>query len=159
MAQSATFALCSLRTSVNETLGILPYQTVFGRPAVGPSQLLCDDWTGKRPLPLDIAKAPAHYLRDLERKLEIASAYKAEHAAREQTRYTHHYNLRSRAKSLMVGERVIYLMPSLAHKLTRTWIGPCVVGKKNSPFSYIIEVNGKQQLSHANHLYVNTMNV
>ena len=146
------FALWSLRTSVNETLGMSPYQAVFGRPAVGPLQLLCDDWTGKRPLPLDIAKAPAHYLRDLERKLEIASEYTAEHAAREQTRYTHNYNLRSRDKSFIVGERVIYLMPSSTHKLTRTWIGPCIVVKKNSPFSYIIEVNGKQQLSHANHL-------
>jgi hypothetical protein len=113
---------------------------------------LCDDWTGKRPLPLDIAKAPAHYLRDLERKLQISSEYTAEHAAREQTRYTNHYNLRSRDKSFVVGERVIYLMPSSTHKLTRTWIGPCIVVKKNSPFSYIIEVNGKQQLSHANHL-------
>ena len=43
-------------------------------------------------------------------------------------------------------------MPSSTHKLTRTWIGPCVVVKKNIPFSYVIEVHGKQQLSHANHL-------
>jgi hypothetical protein len=146
------FALWSLRTSVNETLGISPYQAVFGQQAIGPLQLLCDDWTGKRPLPLDIAKAPAQYLRELERRLEIASEYTAEHAAREQTRYTQHYNLRSRDKHFEVGEQVIYLMPSSTHKLTRTWIGPCIVMKKNSPYSYIIEVNGKQQWCHANHL-------
>ena len=51
---------------------------------------------------------------------------------------------------ITVGERVIYLMPSSTHELTRTWIG--IVVKENSPFSYIIEVNGKQQLCHANHL-------
>jgi hypothetical protein len=34
------FAMCSLRTSVNETLGISPYQAVFGRLAIGPLQLL-----------------------------------------------------------------------------------------------------------------------
>jgi hypothetical protein len=48
------FALWSLRTSVNKTLGMSPYQAVFERPAVGPLQLLSDDWTGKRSLPLDI---------------------------------------------------------------------------------------------------------
>jgi hypothetical protein len=64
----------------------------------------------------------------------------------------HAYNLRSRDKNFQVGERVIYLMPSSTHKLTRTWQGPCVVLRKNSPYSYIIEVDGKQQWCNANHL-------
>lgn len=146
------FALWSMRTSVNETLGMSPHQAVFGRPAIGPLQLVCDDWTGKRPLPLDIAKTPAQYLCDLEHKLKLVSEYTAEHAADEQARHTQHYNLRSRDKSFEVGERVVYLMPSSTHKLTRTWIGPCVVVKKNSPYSYIIDIEGKQQWCHANHL-------
>ena len=58
------FALWSMRTSVNETLGVSPYLAVFGRPAIGPLQLVCDDWTGERAL--DMAKTPAQYLCDLE---------------------------------------------------------------------------------------------
>ena len=146
------FALWCLRTSVNQTLGISPFQAAFGRIGIEPLQLLCDDWVGKRQLPLHIAKAPLEYLQELERKLLLASEYAAEHATREQARYTHAYNLRSREKSFEVGERVIYLMPSSTHKLTRTWQGPCVVVRKNSPYSYIIEYNGKKQWSHANHL-------
>jgi hypothetical protein len=146
------FALWSSRTSVNETLGISPYQAVFGKVAIGPLQLLCDDWIGKRSLPLDLAKAPCEYLRELERKLQIASDYASEHATREQDRYTHAYNLRSRDKSFQVGERVIYLMPSSAHKLTRTWLGPGVIVQRNSPYSYIVELDGKQQWCHANNL-------
>jgi hypothetical protein len=146
------FALWCLRTSVNETLGISPFQAAFGRIGIEPLQLLCDDWIGKRPLPLDMAKAPLAYLQELERKLHLASEYAGEHATREQARYTHAYNLRSRDKNFQVGERVIYLMPSSTHKLTRTWQGPCIVVRKNSPYSYIIEVDGKQQWCHANHL-------
>jgi hypothetical protein len=70
----------------------------------------------------------------------------------EQARYTHSYNLKSRDKSFQVGERVIYLMPSSMHKLTRTWQGPCVIVQKNSPYSYIIEIDGKRQWCHANNL-------
>jgi hypothetical protein len=92
---------------------------VFGQVAVGPLQLVCDDWTGKKPLPLDLAKAPAEYLKQLEDKLQMGAAYTEEHAAREQGRYVHNYNLRSRDKSFQVGERVMYLMPSSTHKLTR----------------------------------------
>jgi hypothetical protein len=108
------------------------------------------DW--QKPLPLDLAKSPAQYLEQLENKLQLAADYSAEHAAREQDRYTHNYNLRSRDKSFAVGERVIYLMPSSTQKLTRTWIGPCEIVRKNSPYSYIIEFNGKKQWCHANHL-------
>jgi len=87
--------LWCLRTSVNKTLGISPFQVAFGRIGVEPLQLLCDDWIGKRQLPLDIAKALLEYLQDLERKLLLASENATEHAAREQSRYTHVYNLRS----------------------------------------------------------------
>jgi hypothetical protein len=62
-------------------------------------------------LPLNLAKSPAQYLEQLEHKLQLAADYSAEHAAREQIRYVHNYNLRSREKSFEVGERVIYLMP------------------------------------------------
>jgi hypothetical protein len=82
-------------------------------------------------LPLDLAKAPCEYLQELERKLQIASDYASEHATREQDRYTHAYNLRSRDKSFQVGERVIYLMPSS---------------------TYIVELDGKRQWCHANNL-------
>jgi hypothetical protein len=43
-------------------------------------------------------------------------------------------------------------MPTSANKLTRTWMGPCDIARKNSPYSYIIEFNGKRQWTHANHL-------
>jgi hypothetical protein len=74
-------------------------------------------------LPLDLTKSPAKYLEQLENKLQLAAHYSAEHAAREQNRYVHNYNLRSRDKSFEVGERAIYLMPASANKLTRTWMG------------------------------------
>ncbi len=51
--------------SVNEILDISLYQAVFGQVAIGPLQWVCDICTGKRPLPSDVAKAPAYYLRRL----------------------------------------------------------------------------------------------
>lgn len=125
------YTLWNLRTSINETLGISPYQVVFGQLAIGPLQLTCDNWMGKRPLHL--AKVPANYLRWLEVKLLTEAAYSEEHATHEQG-HVHNYNLRSRDESFQVGERVIYVMPSSTHKLSCTWIGQRVIVKKNSPF-------------------------
>jgi hypothetical protein len=55
-------------------------------------------------------------------------------------------------KSFAVGERVIYPMPSSTQKVTRVWTGPCEIVRKNSPYSYIIEFNGKKHWCHASHL-------
>jgi hypothetical protein len=49
---------------------------------------------------------------------------------------------------------VIYLRPSSTHNLTRTWIGPCVAVKKNSPYGSHITV-----LSDSNPLTYLTSNV
>jgi hypothetical protein len=43
-------------------------------------------------------------------------------------------------------------MLSSTHKFTRIWQGLCVVVKKSSLSSYIIEVDGKRQWCHANNL-------
>ena len=43
------------------------------------------------------------------------------------------------------------MRPSSTQKLTRTWIGPCEIVRKNSPYSYVIEFDGKKQWCHANH--------
>ena len=43
-------------------------------------------------------------------------------------------------------------MPTSANKLMRSWMGPCEVIRKNSPYSCMIEFNGKRHHCHANHL-------
>ena len=68
-----------------------PYQAVFGKVAVGPLQLLHDEWTGRRPLPIELAKQPFEYLKQLEKNLEAVKIDPDLHAAPEQERHMHAY--------------------------------------------------------------------
>jgi hypothetical protein len=110
------FALWSLRTSVNETLGTSPYRAAFGRTPIGPLQILCDSWAGKRELPLDLAKHPREYLQEVEEKLRIGQEYAEKHAVIAQKRYADYYNSKSSDKHFDVGERVIYLTRNSTRK-------------------------------------------
>jgi hypothetical protein len=75
------FALWSLRTSVNETLGISPCHAAFGRCPISPLQILREAWIGKRELPLDLAKLPRENLQNVEHNLRISQEYASQHPA------------------------------------------------------------------------------
>ena len=146
------FALWSLRTSVNETLGTSPYRAAFGRTPIGPLQILSDTWVGKRELPLDLAKHPSEYLKEVEEKLRIGQEYAEKHAVKAQKRYADYYNSKSSNKQFEVGEQVIYLTRNSNQKMFSHWLGPCLILRKKSPHSYVIDVDGVHRSVHVNHL-------
>ena len=117
-------ALFALRTAVNETTGVEPCLLTFGRRMRTPLQILKDNWIDRKPLPLDIAKSTSEYLRELETNLEISCEFANEHAELAQQRYSDRYNLRSRVKSFVPGDLVIYLAPSTTNKAFAQWQGP-----------------------------------
>jgi hypothetical protein len=137
MGNDLTFVLWSLRTSVNETLGISPYRAAFGRSPVGPLQIFCDSWSGQRDLPLDLGKHPREYLRHVEENLRIGQEYASQHAEKAQKRYADSYNAKSNDKKFDVGEQVIYLEGSSNQKTFSHWLGPCRIIRQKSPHSYV----------------------
>jgi hypothetical protein len=69
---------------VNETLGTSPYWAAFGRTPVGFLQILSDNWAGKRDLPLDLAKHPSEYLKEVDDELWIGQEYAEKHVVKAQ---------------------------------------------------------------------------
>jgi len=146
------FALFALRTAVNETTGVEPCLLTFGRRMRTPLQILKDNWIDRKPLPLDIAKSTSEYLRELETNLEISCEFANEHAELAQQRYSDRYNLRSRVKSFVPGDLVIYLAPSTTNKAFAQWQGPFPVVEVKSKYSYVIDIDGKRKHVHADHI-------
>jgi hypothetical protein len=140
-----------LREVPNATTHCSPFLLLFGRQPRGPLTVLKESWAGERELPLNIGKKPEEYLQSLKENLEISRVYADLYAQHEQKRYADYYNLRSTDRKYQVGEKVLFLAPDLGgRKLYSRWQGPCVVTKVLSPYSYLVEVNGKQRHVHAN---------
>src|SRR6218665_827352 len=64
---------------------------------------------------------------------------------RREKRMTEYYNLRSMDRRYVVGEKVIILAPdSKGAKRFNRWQGPGTVVEVKSPYSYIVEIDGRR---------------
>jgi transposase InsO family protein len=143
------FVLWALREKPNATTHISPYTLVYGMLPKGPLSVLKESWAGQRELPLNIGKSPEEYLQTLKENLEIAKAYADLHAQNEQENYAHYYNTRSKDRHFAVGDKVLVLAPE-GSKLYSRWHGPGTVIQVKSPYSYIVQVEGRNRHLHAN---------
>ena len=145
------FVLWSLREKPSSTTHISPYTLVYGTLPRGPLSVLKESWAGERELPFSIGKTPEEYLQTLKENLELAKIYADYHSEIEQKRYADHYNLRSTDRKFELGDKVIVLAPDLGGaKLYSRWQGPGTIVEVKSPYSYIVEVDGKRRHVHAN---------
>jgi Reverse transcriptase (RNA-dependent DNA polymerase) len=88
----------------------------------------------------------------LKKKLRIGQEYAEKHAVKAQKRYADYYNSKSSDKHFDVGEQVIYLARNSNQKMFSHWLGPCLILRKKSPHSYVIDVDGVHRTVHVNHL-------
>ena len=145
------FVLWSLRERPSCTTHISPFTLVYGGLPRGPLSVLKDSWAGERPLPLSIGRKAEEYLQALKDNLEMARAYADYYSDIEQKRYATHYNLRSTDRQYQLGDKVAVLSPDAGGaKLYNRWQGPGTVVEVKSPYSYIVDLNGKSRHVHAN---------
>ena len=145
------FVLWSLRERPSDTTHISPYTLVYGTLPRGPLSVLKESWEGERPLPLNIGKKPEEYLQSLKENLEMARAYADYYANAEMKRYATNYNLRSTDRHYELGDKVAVLSPdSTGAKLYSRWHGPGTIVEVKSPYSYIVELDGRKRHVHAN---------
>ena len=117
----------------------------------GPLSILKDSWEGRQELPFSIGKGSAEYLQNLKENLEIAKTYAEFNSQKEQDRYVKYHNTRSTDRHYAVGDKVLVLAPE-GPKMYSRWHGPGVVTKVKSPYSYVVEIDGKHKHLHVNHL-------
>lgn len=147
------FVMWALREVPNETTGVAPWLLAFGHLPRGPLAVLKETWCGEREFPLDLGKIPVDYLKELHEKLGIAKLYAEAHTKGEQKRSTERYNLRSKDKHFSVNDKVLILQPdSTASRLHSKWKGPASVVEVRSPYSYVVELDGRRYRLHANQL-------
>ncbi len=66
--------------------------------------------------------------------------------------YKRYFDSKSTARKFKVGQRVLVLLPTNHNKLLMKWKGPFPVTQVRSDMDYIVNMNGKYKLLHANML-------
>ena len=140
-------SMFAYNTSVNRNTGFTPYELLFGHIANVPSLFL------RKP---KLIYGYEDYVAELKQRLQENFAHARENLEKSKLKEKDHYDLRSAAVNIKAGD-FIYLKNEqtrlqMSRKLTPPFTGPYEVIRKTGPVDYIILVNQKETLVHANRL-------
>ena len=146
------FLLWAYRELPNATTGVSPFMMVYGQIGRGPLTILKETWTGDQIAPWELANT-SKYMQRLKKQMQLSKDLAEEHSKEAQKSYAHYYNLRSKDKTFEIGDQVVILEKDCSDKLSSRWIGPGVITRKISAYSYLVQMpDGGERTLHANFL-------
>ena len=147
------YLLWAYRSLPHSTLGVSPYQMVFGKLPRGPLSVLRDKMTGVETGHVPVSNSVKDYCDKLIKDLEIGHDIASKQCDTAQQQYVSHYNLRSRNKSFSPGDQVVVLFPDSTNKLVSKFQGPGTIHSKLNDYAYMVAMpNGAIRRLHANKL-------
>ena len=145
------FLLWAYREVPNATTGVPPFLLMYGREPKGPLSILKSVWTGDILLPLNMKGSVENYLKELRKRLEVATEKAKLTSGVQQGNYAKYYNSRRKYREFVPGDQVLVLVPDSTNKLYARWIGPVKVVRRVKPNSYYLQMpEGNLRLLHVN---------
>jgi hypothetical protein len=136
-------ALFAIRTAISKSIGLAPYQLLFGRDASQPINMAF----GKPPMPPQCDLDYHRYAEQLRSRIDNAQTYAREKIALAITRQRRNYN--QDAKEINVVEKVWLFTPvtkpGQSRKLAKFWSGPWIVTHKVNDICYNIVTAPKME--------------
>ena len=144
--------LFAYRESPQETTGFAPFELVYGTIPRGPMTLVKDLWL-QPSLELD-KKTIDQYVNDLKQRISNSCKYARKKIEKQSLKSKERYDLKSKHRSLSVGDQVMLLLPMGTNKINCEWKGPFPVISvvPGSEVNYVIDINGKHKTYHINML-------
>jgi len=142
--------LFAYREVPHESLGFSPFEMLYGRTVRGPMRILRELWSGE--VANEEVKTTYQYIIDLRERLESTCRIARDELAKSSHRHAKYYNRGTRSKKFNVGDQVLVLLPTNRNKLLVQWKGPYEVKHVKSEMDYVIDMEGKSKIFHANML-------
>ena len=142
--------LFAYREAPQSSMGFAPFELLYGRTVRGPLSILRGLWDKERNE--EEVRTTYEYVFNLREKLEQTCKLASEELRKSQGKYKEYYDRKSKERHIPVGSRVLVLLPKANNKLLLQWKGPFNVIDCKGNMDYVIEMNGKRKLFHANML-------
>ena len=145
------FLLFAIRSVPNESLGLSPFQVVFGHNVRGPLDVLRESWEEANINPEDIGE----WLSKTRGKLYSAWGMVRENLIKAQTKMKAMYDFKSKSRQFHKGDSVLVFLPVPGDPLHAKFMGPYTIEKKVNETNYVINTpdrRKKQWVCHINML-------
>lgn len=135
------YLLFAYREVPQASTGFSPFELLYGHDVRGPLSLLKETWAGKKGEgeEIDVASFVVAMHEKLQRMTNLAQ----EHMAEAQQKQKSWYDKSARTRSLVPGQQVLVMLPTVSSKLLAKWQGPFKVLQKLGPTTYEILTPGQ----------------
>ena len=143
--------LFAVRESVQESLGVSPFELVFGHTVRGPLKLLKEKLSSQEDTPLNLLQ----YVSDFQNRLLTACEAAKSYLKNAQGKMKQNYDKNTKERSFKSGDKVLALLPIPGRPLQARYLGLYTVEKKASDLNYIIitpDRRKQKELCHINML-------
>jgi len=140
--------LFAYREAPQESLGIAPFEMLFGRTVNGPLHILRRLWTKEQEDPETLITY--QHVVDLRNKLQETWDLAHDELRRSHVRQKHYFDSRAKDRTFKSGDQVLILLPTSENKLLMHWKGPFEVLQRKDGPDYLINMTGKQKIFQAN---------
>ena len=148
--QSIPYLLFAIRSSVNESLGVSPFDMIFGHNVRGPLDLIREEWESA-----NTDTNLIDYIDKFKSKIHQTWEFANSNLSKSQRVMKDTYDIKSKQRSFQVGQRVLALIPIPGNPLTAKFSGPFSVEKKINDTTYVLATpdrRKKYQTCHINML-------
>ena len=145
------FLLFAIRSVPNESLGLSPFEVVFGHNVRGPLDVLRESWEEANINPEHIGE----WLSKTRGKLYSAWGMVRENLIKAQTKMKAMYDFKSKSRQFHKGDSVLVFLPVPGDPLHAKFMGPYTIEKKVNETNYVINTpdrRKKQWVCHINML-------
>ena len=143
------YLLFAVRSSVNESVGLSPFNIIFGHKVRGPLEMLRESWEEE-----DTSEDFLEYISRTRTHLTQALEFAKQHLSKTQQSMKIAYDKKTVSRSFDIGDEVMVLLP-IQGQLKAKYVGPYkIIGKKNE-LNYILDTpdrRKKQAVCHINML-------
>ena len=139
------FALFAIRSAPSETLGLSPFELIFGHRVRGPVEVLRDAWEDVSEN-VDVVDKLDELRTNLYKAWEIAK----ENEIQSQRVSKSKHDRKAVSRSFEVGDFVLALLPKEGSSLQYKFSGPFKVLDKRGDVNYLIENNKRARWLHLN---------
>ncbi|KAL5018852.1 hypothetical protein ScPMuIL_004574 [Solemya velum] len=142
------YVLFAYREVPQATTGFSPFELLYGRQVRGPLALLREEWEE----PTDSSTSVLSYILEVRERLSTMSEMAKIRAEDEKQKQKFYYDRKARSRKLVVGQKILVLLPINRNKLLAQWKGPFTVEEQTGPVDYRIKIRGKSKVFHVNML-------